>query len=389
MERIFHGRSIILGSIILISACSGGGESGAIDGSLNPVVTQEQSGIEQQALFIPPNDASSLQDALYTRYTSANDFDVWLCTRSGSSAAEVAYSLPVAGTLGEGLIGQEYSLATGAEFSFQWQALSNTELRSTSTDTGADIYTSGYQFSNDNNFSFEINNINLNCDLVNNSVVFGGAPATENTTPTGDVLSPDPAASILGLSSMWFTSDVDALGAINRTYLAFDDGTATHDPEYLTIGRSRSQLEKPDYWKNYYLEESDIVLVGNSGGESRPLLSIRLSPGVVDQRYDGCWKADTSFIPSFSSVVPAIFSSKTYCFSTIGRFANNENAVSSAGGVALTGDTNETGNYQINGHLLTLRGDNGEESVSVFGWYKLESELHNRLVIGKNVYQKQ
>jgi len=43
-----------------------------------------------------------LQYALYTRYVSVKDYDVWECARIGSKQPELVFSLPLPGTLGDG-----------------------------------------------------------------------------------------------------------------------------------------------------------------------------------------------------------------------------------------------------------------------------------------------
>jgi len=170
-------------STLLISACGGGSGSGSSEPS-EPIVNQSELSAEQPAVFIPPNDSASLQNALYTRYASADDFDVWQCARSGSSTPEFAFSLPVAGTLGEEQIGIEYALLTGGEAPFVWQALSSTELRTTSVDGGTNFVSSGYQFNSESSITYQINGVALNCMRVANTVAFGQTPATEVITPS-------------------------------------------------------------------------------------------------------------------------------------------------------------------------------------------------------------
>jgi len=183
--RITYCLLVFFNTIILLSACGGGGSdtiadsSGIVaDNTTNDAIEQDQSVNESPAVFIPPTDAASLQSALHTRYVSASDFDVWLCSISDSTTPFVAYAFPVAGTLGDGLVGNEYVISTGGESSFVWQTLNGTAIRTTSLDTGTVVETSDYQFSGENRISFKFDSTNFNCDRVDNTIAFGGAPTT-------------------------------------------------------------------------------------------------------------------------------------------------------------------------------------------------------------------
>ena len=122
-----------LGFLVSVASCGGSGTDAGTDNSVD--TSDNQPNIVETSPFVLPFDAESLQNALYTRYVSANNFDVWSCASSGSSTAAVAFLLPLPGTLGNGLIGTQYALTTGGETSFSWEVLDGTSIRTTALDS--------------------------------------------------------------------------------------------------------------------------------------------------------------------------------------------------------------------------------------------------------------
>jgi len=173
--RLKYGLVVVLGSIFSLSSCGDGGTDTASNNTIESVVNAETT-----APFVFPTDATTLQNALTTQHASVDDFDVWLCTPQGASSPEIAYELPVAGTLGAGLVGREYVLSTGEESLFTWQVPSSTELVTTTLDTGVVSNTTNYQFGGDSSFSFAFNSTGFTCNRVDNTVAFGGAPTTSD-----------------------------------------------------------------------------------------------------------------------------------------------------------------------------------------------------------------
>ena len=108
--------------------------------------------------------------------------------------------------------------------------------------------------------------------------------------------------------------------------------------------------------------------------------------GGADQRYDGCWTADTTFIPYPSVFVNAIFSSSTYCFSPNGKYIAGSEAT-----YTIRGNTKKAaseGSYQIEGHMLILKATTGEVSRAVPGWYNTSTSSSPTLVIGRNGFTR-
>ena len=108
--------------------------------------------------------------------------------------------------------------------------------------------------------------------------------------------------------------------------------------------------------------------------------------GGADQRYDGCWTADTTFIPYPSVFVNAIFSSSTYCFSPNGKYIAASEAT-----YTIRGNTKKAtseGFYQIEGHILILKATTGEVSRAVPGWYNTSTSSSPTLVIGRNGFTR-
>jgi len=192
---------------------------------------------------------------------------------------------------------------------------------------------------------------------------------------------------IPGLLSVWHTGDSGALGVSWRTYMAFNDGKLTHDVvTFMEEGRSHSESVNPDRWRSYSVEGDELIITTPSGGTSKPFFSTRTFPGGADQRYDGCWTADTNFIPSPSVFVNAIFSSRTYCFSPNGKYIAGSEAT-----YTIRGNTKKNaseGTYQIEGHMLTLKATTGEVSRAVFGWYHTSTSSFPTLVIGRNGFTR-
>ena len=196
--RKIAGMALLLGTLLIISSC-GGGDTQLIGENSNDIVVSPQSSAEQSTLFTAPTDANSFQSALYTRQVSEIDFDVWQCTRPGSSVPEVAYALPVIGTFGIGKNGREYSLLTGGESYLIWQALDRTTLQTINLDTGAVIETTNYHFTGESHFSFESDGARFNCDSVNNGVAYGGESTTLEMDTDGASQPVEPGTPFLSL----------------------------------------------------------------------------------------------------------------------------------------------------------------------------------------------
>jgi len=220
---------VFVGSTVSISACGGG--SNEQTPTPSPAASQAQPSTVQPTMFVPPNDAASLQNVLYTRYASSTDFDVWQCARPESSTPEFALSFPVAGTYGDGLIAKEYALATGGEAFYLWQTLDGTTLRTTSLDGATVTDTANYQFVSENRVSFEFNGSAFNCDRVDNTVAFGGAPSMPVDNGEGTTLAaenakipsssqPVSAISVSTFDPVFFVNDADMV-------MAFPNGLQT------------------------------------------------------------------------------------------------------------------------------------------------------------------
>lgn len=195
---------------------------------------------------------------------------------------------------------------------------------------------------------------------------------------------------IKNISSVWHTGDVDGLGVYWRTYLTFNDGMATHDiVTFINEGRARSESENPKKWRPYKVEGDTLLLGTSKGGTREPFLNIQMAPGASGQRYDGCWVADKSFIPSATTVTRAIFRSETYCFSSSGQYSTDASAVFTTDGIASSNKSSDNGLYQIDGHMITLQSTSGESQRSVFGWYQFSNDRYPRLVIGRHSYLRE
>ncbi len=155
-----------------ILSCGGGSEpTGQTGVNLNADNMQSE-------VFTQPNDALSLQASLHTRYTSDEDFDVWLCNQE-SATPSFAYALPGAGTLGDGLVGRAYLLNFGGEFDFTWQATGATDLQTISLD-GSTVTSRDYQFTSANQMSYVETGVQFDCSRVSNLTAFGGESITDN-----------------------------------------------------------------------------------------------------------------------------------------------------------------------------------------------------------------
>lgn len=327
------------------------------------------------AIFTPPTSTAGLIEALTTRYTSASNFDVWRCALNGSENV-VAYALPAAGTLGQGMTGIEYSLATGGETVFTWRAVSADEIVTESEDAGLEFSSTDYVFPSATTMSYQLLGNSVSCSRVNNSVAFGGAappvtpPMTVAPTPTTDT---SPAQAPEGFSQLYAYNTFGFVGTsaqlVTEVIALFEDGRYTEDlATVFSQGVQTSLAQNPSDWGQYRFTNGELNLrpAGESDFEEESS-DFALEPGGADTRLNGCHNAiGGSSSLEISGIVTLSVSS--YCFSPSGRFTHDSSVFTSSPDLISGGSNERSGTYRIDGYAMRLRYDNGNEVTVSFSY---------------------
>ncbi len=377
-------RHLTIAVVVGLTGC-GGGSGGGSDGediSANQNPTGMMPLNDPVATFATPTNAAGLTEALTTRYTSASDFDVWRCDLNGVENV-VAYALPAAGTLGPGMTGIEYSLTTGGETVFTWQALSADEIVTVGEDSGLEFSSTEYVFPNASTMSYQLLGSTISCTLVDNSVAFGGAapqptpPATITPTPTNDA---SPAQAPEGFSQLYAYNTFGFVGTsaqlVTEVIALFDDGRYTEDlATAFSQSVQASLAQNPSDWGQYRFTNGELNLrpAGDLNFEEESS-DFALEPAGADTRLTGCYDAiGGSSGLDISDIVTLSIS--TYCFSQQGRFTNDSSVFISSPNLISGGGNDRSGTYRIDGYAMRLRYDNGSE-VTVSFSYMSDDRTH-------------
>jgi len=367
------------GLILVTGLCSCGGGDGSME---QPgIISSEQTETQQTVItmadetlveFVPPFDQASLAMALTTRYESDSDFDVWLCSTANTA---VAYALPAAGVLGEGRVGIEYSLASGGEVPFTWQAINVSEVRTQFIDLDTEFFSTNYVFSNSTTMSYSLADMTVNCNLVDNTAAFGGASSNADLPPNGD--SADSAGALSaaqapeGFSRLHAYDTFGFVGTsaqlITEVIALFSDGTYTEDLETVfSQGEVVSRSQNPQDWGVYQFSGGDLLLRGDNDPEfTAESREFSLSPAGTDTRLSGCFNS----IGGSTTLDVTSLSISSYCFTTSGRFTHDSSLfTSSPNVVSSSGSPDESGNYRLDGYAMRIRYDNGVETTVSFSF---------------------
>lgn len=352
--RMTYCIPVVFKAIILLGACGGGGGSD---------VNGENTTVNVEAVpFVAPSDAASLQAALYTRYASADDFDVWLCTPQGSPIPTEAYSLPAPDNAGVDRFGTLFDLTTGGEVTFSWQALSATELRTTDPNTSMEFFSSNYQFSSRSSFSYEQNGVRF-CNLVDNAVAFGGAPV-EPSAPVEPTINGQGNSALAALNARIPAANRPVSAVLGEEFVSSFNGTI-----FINSVEPRFIMTFPNGYSTD-CHRWDIV----ADSPTPESIGDRCGDLTTEQQEDtplrGFAPGETLNI-SFGSLTTSVFltgggfiNSGDLILTSDGRIALGSRGFSSisAGDVTVTGNSqsNETGRYYLNGYTITVQMDSGE-----------------------------
>lgn len=348
---------------LLIVACGGGGSESTSSSS----VLMD---------FTAPSDATSLQSVLTTRYTSSNDFELWACASEGTENAVIGLTFPARDTLGAGLLGTEYDLNTGGESVFSWSVLSASQVSTRPIDNDTELLASNVTFLSDDFFRFtNVNSINLNCQRMADSAVFGqpvvivsapAAPTEQEGEVTATIQEPEGFASLYAYLSFQNVGGVFRLS--DDMVALFDDGSQTNGLETVfNEGVAVSRARNPEQWGRYRFLGSDLQLSDFDDEEFDTAVNNFIAiGGGPDEKLDGCFTNIGS--SAFDSIDFIDIDISTFCFDTAGLFTNN--TFYSASGIALTvsASNNDVGRYRIDGNAIQLIYANNSEFVASFAF---------------------
>jgi len=416
---------------LLLGSC-GGGSSGsnggqliepfgntparALQGTWSGACQLTEAGESEKVGYLFNNGEISVQETLFVESTNCNSEMIITLTATGTyavgSSPATDATVPLDIYLPNAQIRANQAL-------IETLALSGTTFESFMLSRGID---------NINNVPLSVNNIYTVFNIDGNTLRLGvytgaagsspsdriltfnqllertGSPidttiADETTPKPIDVANPDsstnplPASpAIPGLANVWYTGDSGVFGVEWRTYMTFSDRRTSRDfPTIISQGRAVSEQTNPDLWFSYDEQGGSLNVIYDNGNRYNPFFSIKTNPAQTDQRYSGCWESNTSFAPPTFVLETAIFSSKTFCFSSNGVYTTDTNTAFSsinvyeAGG---SGGSSDAGYYRIDGHVITLVTEAGETSQNIIGWYQEKSGDRPKLVIGNNAYEQ-
>lgn len=360
-------KQVCVSSSLLVCACGGGGGGGSDSTALMD--------------FTAPSDATTLQTALTTQYASSSDFDIWACASEGTENAVIGLTFPATDTLGTGLLGIEYDLNTGGETVFSWSVLSDSQVSTRPVDTDTEILASNVTFLSNDYFTFSnVNSVNLNCQKMSDSAVFGQSVVIVSAPPApteqeGNMTPADMSAGVQepqGFTSLYSFLTFQNVGGFLRLaddmVALFDDGSQTSDLETVfNEGVAVSRTRNPERWGRYRFLGDDLQLADFDDDEFTTAVNNFLATaGGVDEKLDGCFTSVGS--SAFDSMDFIDIDISTFCFDTAGLFTNN--TFYSASGIALTvaAANNDVGSYRIDGNAIQLSYSNNLEYVASFAF---------------------
>jgi len=385
--------------LISLSACGGGGSGGdsdnisgdntsddnSDDGNTlagTPLPNPDNNGTPVETPsstptaepFSTPTDADSLRVALTTRFESQDDFDFWNCRPSASGLSLLGISLPPANSIGDGHIGLQTDITMGTQITFEWDAISASEIVTTTRPEGVQSRTTDYQFQSESELSFVNSGFTFNCNL--DSVLPDGSPSVATPDPEPATMITDgspllPAETPTGFTQLWSFSTFQNIGGIftlgDDQAALFDDGRYTTDvTRVFAEGVDASFAAKPNRWGTYEIRGNDLFLKDSDDTEfDEATRNFSVDGGGINTRLNGCFTKIGG--GSLNSPISAI-SINTFCFDQMGRFTNDRSEFISSSNVVSGGSTETSGQYRIDGYGLRLRYGNGVETNNSFAF---------------------
>lgn len=199
-------------------------------------------------------------------------------------------------------------------------------------------------------------------------------PSVSRPSPTRPAFMPGRAPS--GFDRIWyigdFVPDVSGMRAKQKAVMTFEDGAVTDDIDSVFAqGRAVSERNTPKNWGRWRVNaEGEIEIKWPGSSKFKDFyLTRKTDAGGPNKRIDGCFSSKTGYSIGYGTSSVRSMAIKQWCFTRGGRFSTSSAASATggtSGGAVGYSDSDQSGHYRIDGHVIQLAFDNGETVVTSF-----------------------